>query len=71
LPALTVSDGDRQVLVRWTRRRTVSAALAQRARIVLAAAEDRSNSEVAAAAGCHAATVGKWRVVTWKRDWTG
>jgi transposase len=61
LAALTLSDGDREVLERWTRRHTMSAALAQRARIVLAAAKGRSNGEVAAAEGCHPATVGKWR----------
>ena len=61
LAALTVSDGDREVLERWTRRHTISAVLAQRARIVLAAAQGRSNGEVAAAEGCHPATVGKWR----------
>ncbi len=48
-------------LVRWERRRSSSQALALRSRIVLACAEGRSNTEVAAACGVSAATVGKWR----------
>jgi transposase len=36
--------------------------LAFRCRIVLAAAEGRSSTEIAAALGCNANTVGKWRV---------
>jgi transposase len=61
LASLRIDDADRQVLVRWTRRHSVSQALAQRARIVLAAAEGASIAEVAAGEGCHTATVGKWR----------
>lgn len=61
LRRLEISEDDRAALERWTRRHTVSQALAQRARIVLAAAEGASNTEIAAAQGCHAATVGKWR----------
>lgn len=56
-----VDEGDREVLERWTRRHTASQALALRARIVLAAAEDGSNIDIAAALGCNPATVGKWR----------
>ena len=61
LAPVTVSDDDRVVLERWTRRHTASQALALRARIVLAAAEGASNADIAAAQGCHVATVGKWR----------
>ncbi|CAN5303031.1 IS630-like element ISMsm2 family transposase [soil metagenome] len=61
LARLEVSDTDRAALGRWTRRHTVSQALALRARIVLAAAEGGSNTEIAAREGCNAATVGKWR----------
>jgi transposase len=58
---VAVDDADRAVLERWTRRHTVSQALAQRARIVLAAAAGLSNADVAAREGCHVVTVAKWR----------
>ena len=60
-PAVQVGAADRAVLQRWTRRHTVSQALALRARIVLAAAEGGANVDIAAALGCNPATVGKWR----------
>jgi len=52
---------ERETLERWARRPRSSQALAFRCRIVLAAAEGRSSSEIAAALGCNANTVGKWR----------
>src|SRR5512144_57475 len=58
---LVLSDDERDQLVRWSRRRKSSQALALRSRIVLACAEGRSNKEVAAACGVSQATVGKWR----------
>ena len=61
LELLVVDDESREVLQRWTRRSTVSAGLARRARIVLAAADGASNAEVAQTVGCHVATVAKWR----------
>jgi transposase len=61
LPPVRIDDADRQALERWTRRHTVSQALALRARIVLAAAEGASNTAIAAREGCNPATVGKWR----------
>jgi transposase len=61
LARLELSDDERVTLERWLRRHTVSQALALRARIVLAAAAGASNAEIAAAQGCNAATVGKWR----------
>jgi len=61
LTPLRVDEADREVLERWTRRHTVSQALAQRARMVLAAAQGASNADVAGREGCHVATVGKWR----------
>ncbi len=60
-PVVEISGEDRQVLERWTRRHTVSQALALRARIVLAAAEGAANTAIAARLGCSPATVGKWR----------
>ena len=57
-----VLDGEeRETLQRWVRRRSSSQALALRCRMVLAAADGETNKSVAAALGCHAATVGKWR----------
>jgi transposase len=58
---LVLSSEDRDTLQRWTRRRTTAQALAQRARIVLAAAEGASNTRVAEQVGLNKHTVGKWR----------
>jgi transposase len=52
---------ERGTLERWARRHSSSQALALRCRIVLACAEDRSNSDVATELGVNAATVSKWR----------
>ena len=59
--AVVLSGEEREALVRWARRPKSSQALALRCRIVLAAAEGRGNNEIAAALGCCAATVSKWR----------
>ncbi len=58
---LELTDVERDQLVRWERRRKSSQALALRSRIVLRCAEGHSNTDVAAACGVSAATVGKWR----------
>jgi len=58
---VVVSGEEREVLERWARRPTSSQALAFRCRIVLAAAEGRSSTEIAAELGCNDSTVGKWR----------
>ncbi|WP_172428822.1 IS630 family transposase, partial [Azospirillum brasilense] len=59
---ITLSDADREELVRWTRRRTGPQALALRARIVLACAEaGASNTGVARALGISRPTVITWR----------
>jgi hypothetical protein len=44
---LTVSDEDRDVLLRWSKRPTSPHSIAQRARIVLLASDGLSNNEVA------------------------
>ena len=58
---VVLSDEEREVLERWARRPKSSQALALRCRIVLAAAEGRSSTEIAAELGCTGSTVGKWR----------
>jgi transposase len=61
LTELTLNGEDQETLTRWVRRPKTAQALAQRARIVLSAAEGRSNTAVAADLGVTARTVGKWR----------
>src|SRR5881397_3878848 len=56
---LTVEE--REVLERWARRPTSSQALALRCRVVLAAADGKSSTEIAAELGCTRSTVGRWR----------
>src|SRR5580765_8854268 len=58
---VVVSAEERDVLERWARPPSSAQALAFRCRIVLAAAEGRSSTEIAAALGCTGSTVGKWR----------
>ncbi len=56
-----MTDVERDQLVRWSRRRKSSQALALRSRVVLACAQGLDNKAVAAQVGCAAVTVGKWR----------
>ncbi len=58
---LSLTEDEREQLVRWSRRAKSSQALALRSRIVLACAEGADNKSVAGQLGCAAATVGKWR----------
>ena len=58
---LTLTDGERESLGRWSGRRRSSQALALRCRIVLARAEGLSNKDVVARLGVSLPTVGKWR----------
>jgi transposase len=58
---LTLSDDERQKLETWASRPTSTQRLATRARIVLACAEGRDNTEVAARLHVNPVTVGKWR----------
>ena len=54
---ITLSDDERSVLEAWTRRRTTAQALALRARIVLAAAGQLTNAEIAELEGVSRPTV--------------
>jgi hypothetical protein len=56
---LTAQENNR--LFEWTRRHKTSQALALRARIVLACAQDARNGEVASRLRVTKQTVGKWR----------
>jgi transposase/transcriptional regulator with XRE-family HTH domain len=58
---LTLSDEEREQLMRWERRATSAQSLALRSRIVLACAEGLSGKDVASRLGVTQATVGKWR----------
>jgi transposase len=61
IPALTLTDEEREALERWGRRPTTAQALAQRARLVLACARGQTNTEVAREMRLTKQTVGKWR----------
>src|SRR5918996_2493989 len=61
LPELTLTDEERAILQRWTRRAKSSQVLALRCRIVLACAEGASNQAVAERLGVSRPTVTKWR----------
>jgi transposase len=58
---LSLDDESRQKLLLMARRPKTSQQQALRARIVLGAAEGRTNTEIAQELRCHAVTVGKWR----------
>ena len=59
--AIELSEGERAQLEAWTRRRTSAQALAQRARIVLAAAEGLKNTEIAERLGVSRNMAMTWR----------
>lgn len=60
-PALRLRDGDLETLTSWTRSTTIKAGLAQRARIILLAADGVANARIAAELGTTPTTVWKWR----------
>ena len=60
--ALLLHAGDRAELERWSRSSSVPARLAQRARLVLMAADGLPNHEIAGRAGVSRPTVNLWRL---------
>lgn len=61
IPTLSVTPEERKTLGEWTRRPKTAQALALRARIILASADGKTNSDVAAGLGVTKQMVGKWR----------
>ena len=61
LPPLSIAIEERKQLVSWSRRPKTALALAMRARIVLLAADGRSNTAIARQLATTLHTVGKWR----------
>jgi transposase len=59
--SIDLSDGERETLQRWARRRRSSAGLAQRSRIVLECARGETNTAVAERVGVSIPTVRRWR----------
>jgi len=58
---ITLSPAEREQLEAWSRRRTSAQALAERSRIVLAAADGLSTSEIARRLGVNVSTARRWR----------
>ena len=58
---VVLSEAEREQLEAWARRRTSAQALAERSRIVLAAAEGLKNTEIAERLGVHRGTAAQWR----------
>ena len=58
---LTLTDDERQKLQTWASRPKSTQRLAQRAKIILAAAQGQENKVIAASHHVHVVTVGKWR----------
>jgi transposase len=59
--AIELTDEEREMLVRWSRRHSSSQALALRSRVVLACADGRPNTKIADELSCDGVTVGRWR----------
>jgi transposase len=60
-PPVVLTTEERETLEQWARRPTTAQALAQRARIVLACATDKTNGAIALGSGVTRQTVGRWR----------
>ena len=60
-PIIVLSDDERKTLATWSRGRSTPARLVLRAKIVLAAAEGKTNETIAAELHTSKPTVGRWR----------
>jgi transposase len=60
-PIIVLSEDERKTLATWSRGRSTPARLVLRARIVLAAAEGKTNETIAAELHTSKPTVGRWR----------
>src|SRR6516165_9062362 len=58
---IELTDEERAQLESWARRRTSAQGLADRSRIVLAAADGMKNTEIAERLGVHRTMVTRWR----------
>nr|MBA2513241.1 helix-turn-helix domain-containing protein [Solirubrobacterales bacterium] len=58
---IELSADERELLQSWSRRRTGAQALAERSRIVLAAADGLKNTEIAERVGVNISTARRWR----------
>jgi transposase len=70
-PPVVLTTEERETLEQWARRPTTAQALAQRARIVLACATDKTNGDIARGAGVTRQTVGRWRTRFARKRLTG
>ena len=61
IPELVLTTEEQETLLRWARRPKSAQALAQRARLVLACAQGKSNTAVSREMGLTLQTIGKWR----------
>ena len=60
-PKITLTDVERTTLARWSRGRSTASRLVLRAKIVLLAAEDKMNRDIAAELATLPKTVSLWR----------
>lgn len=60
-PKIDLSEEERQTLTKWSRGRSTPARLVQRAKIILLAAQEHQNKEIAKVLGVMERTVGRWR----------
>ncbi len=58
---IELSQAEREQLESWSRRRSSAQALAERSRVVLAAADGLNNTEIAARLGLNISTARRWR----------
>ena len=60
-PKIHLSEDEHQTLTKWSRGRSTPARLVQRANIILLAAQEHQNKDIAKTLGVMERTVGRWR----------